>query len=257
MQSKPELEVIRPVWDAPENVVAFFTLREGGMSAGPYGGEDGFCGLNLGNHVGDNKYAVQGNRRIVTDMLHSEPRWLTQIHSSRVICADENLSAQEADAEWTKESGVPCVVMTADCVPLLLCDTEGKIVAAVHAGWKGLADGVIQNTVEVLRKEVGEKAEFMAWIGPHIRQAHFEVKEDVVSYYRESLLKEVCDEAIEKVGEGVWHLNLARFVREALRQGGVANISDCELDTYSDPKLFYSFRRDKVTGRHGAFICKR
>lgn len=257
MQSKPELEVIRPVWDAPENVVAFFTLREGGMSAGPYRAADGFCGLNLGNHVGDNKYAVQGNRRIVTDMLPSVPRWLTQIHSSRVICADGNLEAAEADAEWTTESGVPCVVMTADCVPILLCDTEGKSVAAVHAGWRGLADGVIQNTIEVLKKEIGEKAEFLAWIGPHIRRAHFEVKGDVVNYYRESILKNLCEDAIEEVQEGLWHLDLARFAREALRQGGVEAVSDCELDTYSDPKLFYSYRRDKETGRHGAFIFKR
>lgn len=257
MQSKPELEVIRPVWDAPENVVAFFTLREGGMSAGPYGGVDGFCGLNLGNHVGDNKYAVQGNRRIVTDMLPSQPRWLTQIHSSRVICADGNRESEEADAEWTRESGVPCVVMTADCVPILLCDREGKSVAAVHAGWRGLADGVIQNTLEVLKKEIGEKAEFLAWIGPHIRRAHFEVKADVVNYFRESLLQNVCEEAMEEVQAGLWHLDLARFAREALRQAAVENISDCELDTYSDPKLFYSYRRDKETGRHGAFIYKR
>lgn len=92
MQSKPELEVIVPEWNAPENIKAFFTLRSGGMSACAYGDKDGFCGLNLGNHVGDNKYSVRGNRRIVTDMLGAEPKWLSQVHSSRVVRAEDNLS---------------------------------------------------------------------------------------------------------------------------------------------------------------------
>ena len=147
MQSKPELEVIVPEWNAPENIKAFFTLRSGGMSACAYGDKDGFCGLNLGNHVGDNKYSVRGNRRIVTDMLGAEPKWLSQVHSSRVVRAEDNNAEEQADAEFTTAAGIPCVVMTADCVPVLLCDKKGIVIAAAHAGWKGLADGVLQNTV--------------------------------------------------------------------------------------------------------------
>ena len=113
MQSKPELEVIVPEWNAPENIRAFFTLRSGGMSAGAYGDKDGFCGLNLGNHVGDNKYSVRGNRRIVTDMLGAEPKWLSQVHSSRVVRAEDNNTEEQADAEFTTAAGIPCVVMTA------------------------------------------------------------------------------------------------------------------------------------------------
>ena len=124
MQSKPELEVIVPEWNAPENIKAFFTLRSGGMSAGAYGDKDGFCGLNLGNHVGGNKYSVRGNRRIVTDMLGAEPKWLSQVHSSRVVRAEDNNAEEQADAEFTTAAGIPCVVMTADCVPVLLCDKK-------------------------------------------------------------------------------------------------------------------------------------
>ena len=144
MQSKPELEVIVPEWNAPENIKAFFTLRSGGMSACAYGDKDGFCGLNLGNHVGDNKYSVRGNRRIVTDMLGAEPKWLSQVHSSRVVRAEDNNAEEQADAEFTTAAGIPCVVMTADCVPVLLCEQKRNRIAAAHAGWKGLADGVLQ-----------------------------------------------------------------------------------------------------------------
>lgn len=257
MLSKPELEVIVPEWDAPENVKAFFTLRSGGMSAGAYGDKDGFCGLNLGNHVEDNKYSVRGNRRIVADMLGAEPKWLSQVHSSRVVRAEENNTEEKADAEFTTISGVPCVVMTADCVPVLLCDRKGIVVAAAHAGWKGLADGVLQNTVAAMRKEIDKDDEIIAWIGPHIRKEHFEVRGDVADYYRSSVLRSAVEEALEPAANGVWYLDLARFVREALKQAGVTEIVDCGRDTFSDPEHFYSYRRDKVTGRHGAFICKR
>ena len=147
--------------------------------------------------------------------------------------------------------------MTADCVPVLLCDKKGTIVAAAHAGWKGLADGVLQTTVAAMRKEIGDEEEIIAWIGPHIRKDHFEVRVDVADYYRASAVKAAADDALESIGEGGWHLDLARFAKEALKQAGVTEVTDCERDTYSDPEHFYSYRSDKVTGRHGAFICKR
>lgn len=257
MIEKPEVKLVIPNWKAPKNVHAFFTLRSGGMSAGPYGDKDGFCGLNLGDHVGDNKYSVRGNRQIVEGMLGADPRWLKQVHSTRVVPAEENENGEEADAEFTQKSNTPCVVMTADCVPVLFCDTEGQVIAAAHAGWKGLANGILQNTVRAMRSAVGEKSEIMAWIGPHIRKDHFEVRSDVVEYYLSSAIKDACSEGLEKTSPEAWHMDLSRFVREALRQVGVKEIYDCGLDTFSDPLSFYSYRREKVTGRHGAFICKQ
>ena len=227
MQRKPDLGEGVPEWSAPENIKAFLTLRAGGMSACAYGDKDGFCGLNLGNHVGDNKYSVRGNRRIVTDMLGAEPKWLSQVHSSRVVRAEDNNAEEQADAEFTTAAGIPCVVMTADCVPVLLCDKKGIVIAAAHAGWKGLADGVLQNTVAAMRKEIGDEAEIIAWIGPHIRKDHFEVRDDVADYYRASAVKAAADDALESIGEGVWPLDLARFAPAALKPAGVPEVNAC------------------------------
>lgn len=147
--------------------------------------------------------------------------------------------------------------MTADCVPVLFCEKNGKAVAAAHAGWRGLADGVLQACVEAMRGKLEDNgAEIMAWIGPHIRKESFEIREDVADYYRNSKLSGVCGEAIEKKADGSMRLDLSLFVREALRLSGVSEVYDCGLDTFSDPKRFYSYRRSGRTGRHGAFIYK-
>ncbi|WP_289175260.1 peptidoglycan editing factor PgeF [uncultured Parasutterella sp.] len=257
MRSKPELEVLVPQWPVPANVKAFFTLRSGGLSAGAYGAEDGFNGLNLGDHVEDSPYAVKANRAMVTEMIGSEAAWLRQIHSTIVLEADQVKDAPQADAAFTTHSKVPCVVMTADCVPVLFCEKNGKAVAAAHAGWRGLADGVLQACVEAMSGKLEDSsAEIMAWIGPHIRKESFEIREDVADYYRNSKLSGVCGEAIEKKADGSMRLDLSIFVREALRLSGVSEVYDCGLDTFSDPKRFYSYRRSGRTGRHGAFIYK-
>ncbi len=147
--------------------------------------------------------------------------------------------------------------MTADCVPVLFCEKNGKAVAAAHAGWRGLADGVLQACVEAMSGKLEDSsAEIMAWIGPHIRKESFEIREDVADYYRNSKLSGVCGEAIEKKADGSMRLDLSIFVREALRLSGVSEVYDCGLDTFSDPKRFYSYRRSGRTGRHGAFIYK-
>lgn len=158
---KPELESILPNWTkgAPKHVKAFFTCRTGGVSSGPYGGPNGIMGLNLALHTGDVKPCVMMNRSIVTQCCPSEPKWLTQVHGTTVLCADDIDSAQpapEADAQWTSTSGVVACVMTADCLPVFIADRGGRIVAAVHAGWRSLADGIVQKTVEAVRRHCSD-----------------------------------------------------------------------------------------------------
>lgn len=251
---KPSLEEITPQWDAPENVHAFFTTRNGGVSAGPWGGADGFNGLNLATHVGDSSFTVKMNRKMVAEKLPGEPKWLEQVHSCTAVDAAEVEDVPAADASFTNVDNVVCVVMTADCVPVLLCDTAGRGVAAVHAGWKGLNDGVIQTSVKALREKIGdENAEILAWIGPCIRKDAFVVQEDTVAAFRAGTVAESVDAALEKREDG-YRLDLPMLATAALKQAGVERVSDSGLCTYSDASRFYSYRRDGECGRHGAFI---
>lgn len=254
--TKPSIELIRPEWDAPANVEAFFTTRNGGVSSGAYGGADGFNGLNLGDHVGDYGFAVKANRSMLGEFVPGEPKWLKQIHSTKVLPADEISVGTEADGSVTTNPNEVCVVMTADCVPILLCDKEGRGVAAIHAGWRGLADGVIQEGVRQLKGKLPENAEILAWIGPCIRKEAFEVGPEVVKIFREGALKNVADIAIEPFGEK-WRIDMPTFCIEALRLSGVDQVTDSGLCTASDPNRFYSYRRDGGTGRHAAVIFKR
>ena len=259
MNQKPELEVITPEWDAPDNVRAMFTLRSGGLSAGPYGAADGFNGLNLGSHVGDSPYCVKANRRLLTEKLGAEPVWLRQVHSVRAVKASEILSPDttEADAVYTSDVNIPCGVLTADCVPVLFCDDQGRAVGAAHAGWKGLVNGVLQATVNAMRAEIGNpEARILALIGPHIRPENFQIHSDVADCYLSSELRNAAGDGLVRTGEDTYLLNLACFCREALSLVGVRDVYDCGLDTFTDESRFYSYRRSGVTGRHGAFICK-
>ncbi len=256
---KPELERVSPEWtpDAPERVGAFFTCRTGGVSSGPWGGPEGIMGFNLADHTGDNASCVRMNRSILAQMLPAEPKWLRQVHGAAVVCADGIDPAQppEADASYTKTPGVVCCVMTADCLPVLLADKRGRIVAAVHAGWRSLAAGVIQKTVEAMRAEVPDLA-LRAWLGPRIGADDFEVGPEV----RDAMLKTLPGAAAAfrpAPAEGKLLGDLAALAREALAQAGVpaASAADCGLSTYADRARFYSFRRDgEKSGRHAAVI---
>ncbi len=253
---KPSLAVIEPDWPVPDNVKAFFTLRTGGVSAGKYGGADGFNGLNLGAHVGDSPYCVKANRRMVESMGCGSIKWLNQVHSTRAVEADGiGDEPCDADASFTVSNNVACVVMTADCLPVLVSGTKGEIVGAIHAGWKGLVDGVIREAIDAMRRKAGDGVELMAWLGPRIGERDFVVQEDVRALYRKSALGAKADEFIVPCPEG-FLLNLAGFAKLALEQAGVTKVYDCGLSTYADGQRFYSYRRDKVTGRHGAIIYK-
>ena len=165
-----ELNFIIPNWPAPANVKALQTTRAGGVSHAPY------VSLNLGAHVNDDAIAVVQNRQLLSPYLPSEPVWVNQVHGIKVIDAAQSTCLQNADASFTTKANVVCVTMTADCLPVLLCDQAGTVVAAVHAGWRGLCDGVIEAAVN---KFSVVPSEILAWLGPAIGPNAFEVGEDV------------------------------------------------------------------------------
>ncbi|MDG3087192.1 peptidoglycan editing factor PgeF [Vibrio hannami] len=237
------MDIILPNWPAPANVKAFSSLRAGGVSKGPYEG------LNLGMHVGDSVYDVEANRQrlIEANDLPSAPVWLNQTHSTVVAdLAAPTAQVIDADAASTSSKGVVCSAMTADCLPVLLTDVEGTKVAAVHAGWRGLAGGIIENAVKLFDKPV------MAWLGPAIGPDAFEVGEDVLKAYVEhdsSAIKGF----VEK-GNGKYGANMSILATQRLNSVGVEAVYDCGLCTYSDAERFYSYRRDGVTGRQATFI---
>ncbi len=181
---------IYPDWPAPPNVQALQTTRQGGISAAPYDT------LNLGLHVGDDPVRVSRNRQSLAPFMPSEPVWLEQVHGTSVANADAADCRIQADACIARQRGSVCVVMTADCLPVLLCDEAGTVVAAAHAGWKGLAAGVIEATVKAM--EVAPQ-KLMAWFGPAIGQHAFEVGEDV----RRSLRRTACqsDRSLRVTGQ--------------------------------------------------------
>ena len=169
-QFKPELDRIVPEWSGvvPAAVAACFTCRSGGVSSGPYGTLEGIMGLNLADHVGDAAACVRMNRSILTQCLPAEPKWLRQVHGTTIVNAAELAAGvvPEADASFTTRPGVVLCVMTADCLPVLIAEKRGRAVAAVHAGWRSLAAGIVQKTVERLRAELNDPvAEFAVWFG--------------------------------------------------------------------------------------------
>ena len=169
----------------PEGVGVLSTLRSGGVSTGVYADSQGGGGLNLGTHVGDVPEAVAENRALLRSLLPANPIWLEQVHGTEVVNA-QSVSASDAapraDAIMATASGTVCTIMTADCMPVLLADANGKVVGAAHAGWRGLANGVLQNTVSQLREDGAD--EIVAWLGPSIGAERFEVGEDVLTGFQ-------------------------------------------------------------------------
>ena len=238
------VEWIRPDWPAPPRVRAGFTTRLGGVSAPPY------HALNLGDHVGDDPAAVDENRRRLTEALAlpAVPRWLNQVHGCRVVSAGEVTAGCEADASFTRVPGVVCAVLTADCLPLLLCDREGEGVAAVHAGWRGLADGVVEAAV----RRLGLPPErLLAWLGPAIGPERFEVGDEV---YRRFVQAHPEARAAFRPAAGRWLADIYTLARLRLRHCGVEAVFGGDRCTFTEHELFFSYRRDGVTGRMAAVI---
>ena len=243
-------DIIVPDWPAPRGVKALFTTRLGGVSVGD------FASLNLGAHVGDDPVAVVENRRRLRELLPVTPQWLNQIHGCAVhtvVDADVRASARTADAQLTSLSGFPCAVLVADCLPLLLCDSSGTNVAAAHAGWRGLAAGVIERTIESM--PVASR-DVIAWLGPAIGPSAFEVGRDVVDAFAKTDFE--SRRAFQPVAgsEGKYLADIFALARQRLAIAGVVQIYGGGECTVSAPDRFFSHRRDGRSGRMAAVIWR-
>lgn len=240
MSSNPDF--IIPDWPVPANVKAIQTTRNGGFSTSPY------FSLNLGAHVQDDALAVAKNRQLLSQYLPSEPVWLNQVHGIEVLNAATSLCVQDADASFSKNKNVVCVTMTADCLPVLLCNKQGTAVAAIHAGWRSLCDGVIEATI----KSLGLQSEdLMAWLGPAIGPKVFEVGSEVRAAFVAQDVE--AEQAFSPVGDK-WLGDLYLIARERLSKQGVTQVYGGGECTFSNPSQYFSFRRDGVTGRMATMI---
>ena len=243
---------IVPDWAAPANVRALITTRAGGVSRGLFGAGAG-GGMNIGLKSGDDIEDVQSNRARLRAVLPNEPCWLHQVHGATVARIDEAEAPAMADAAISLQPGCVCAVSIADCLPVLFADRDGQAVGAAHAGWRGLAAGVLQNTAGEMRAMLGKAgAELIAYLGPAIGPAHFEVGAEVLTAMSERLPQ--AGRAFAPIGQGKYLADLFALARQALEQAGIEQIFGGGVCTYSDATRFYSYRRDRVTGRHAALI---
>jgi len=249
--------LFQPAWDLPANVAAVATTRSGGFSAAPWDS------LNLGGTAGDNPQSVSANRKSVATAMSVQPSWLRQVHGTAVVRlqADATQVLTPADAAWTTEPGIACAVLAADCRPVLLCSADGRVIAAVHAGWRGLAAGVLEATLAALQEGAGvQPVELLAWLGPCIGPQHFEVGADVLQVFGatpDSASAVHFQPRQRRDGELRWLANLPALATQRLRQAGVQRISVDGRCTYANASDFFSFRRDGRTGRQAALIWRR
>ncbi len=235
-------------WSAPDGVVAGTTLRHGGVSGGNY------SSLNLGSRGEDDADAVMQNRKRFASYcnLPAEPRWLRQVHGNRVVVEPSPGETPEADAAITRRAGVVCAVLTADCLPVILASSDGSALAIAHAGWRGLANGILDATVRAMAVS---PAGLVAWLGPAISQAAFEVGDEVREQFLDGdQAAEACFAANER---GRWQADLYGLARLRLGKLGVAAVTGGEFCTYSEPERFFSYRRDGACGRMASFVFRR
>jgi len=273
-----------PDWPAPANIHAATTLRTGGVSRGTY------FSLNPGAHVSDDDDQVRQNRQIIREMLDlpSEPVWLNQIHSNRAVKAENppypplqkegRGDLQQADASYTDESGVVCAVMTADCLPLLVCSRDGAQVAAIHAGWRGLLAGVISNTVAAMQIPLnppfskgeasqfrntdlspslckrGARGDLLVWLGPAIGPDSFEVGPEVRDAFLEKSV--AFNDAFKAQSNDKWLADIYQLARIELVALGIADVYGGTYCTFTEHERFYSYRRDTQTGRMATLIWR-
>jgi len=244
--------LIRPRWPAPANVKAVITTRGGGCSAAPYDSN------NLGLHVGDQEADVLENRQLLLAALglRQPPQWLEQIHGAKVVEALPDGLVRTADGCYSHQPGVACVVMTADCLPVLLCDRQGRQVAAAHAGWRGLAKGILASTVESF---AADPATIMAYLGPAISVDQFEVGIEVLEAYCESARSQEQLEAITAAFRPSmrplhFYADIYALARAELAALGVRDVYGGDYCTYSEVERFYSYRRESQTGRMASLI---
>lgn len=248
------MALIIPHWaDLSEKVGAAMTVRGGGVSAAPFDDGVGGGGLNLGDHVNDAPEAVRANRALIGRVVPSAPVWLTQVHGTRVVdAANVAPGVCEADASVTDQRGVVCAIMTADCLPVLFSDAAGTVVGAAHAGWRGLAAGVLENTVSAMQA-LGA-GEITAWLGPAIGAQQFEVGQEVFDTFvaHDSAAKAAFVAVPGQPGKFLADIYLLARLR--LSAVDVQHISGGGRCTVTEKAQFYSYRRDKTTGRMAALI---
>lgn len=258
MSDHPSLIV--PHWpDAPANIGALATTRLGGVSLGPYGDGCGGGGFNLGLHVGDERDAVARNRAALQARLPGRPAWIAQVHGADVVDAASvgpDLPVREGDASVATAAGVVCAILTADCLPVLFADLDGSVVGAAHAGWRGLAGGVLGATVAAMRARGA--GELTAWLGPAIGPDCFEVGDDVRSAFLAALPAQASAVAAAfkpypgRTGKFLADMN--QLARLMLAADGVHRVWGGDACTASEAQRFYSYRRDGVTGRQASLI---
>ena len=240
------LDVLVPAWPAPPSVRALVTTRAGGLSEAPWNS------LNLGDHVGDNPLTVAANRAMLRSMLPAEPVWMRQTHGTRCIDAGFSQDLPEADAAFSRQRGVVCAVLTADCLPVFLCDEAGSVVGVAHAGWRGLAAGVIEATVAAMRSAQTPAGHLIAWLGPAIGPRVFEVGPEVRDIFIAH--DSAATEAFCPGDRGKWLCDIQELARQRLAALGIRRLTSADSCTVSEPERFFSYRRDGVTGRMASLI---
>jgi polyphenol oxidase len=245
--TREAIGVLTPDWPAPPGVRAAFTLRAGGVSAPPYDS------LNVGAHVGDDVSRVMENRRRVRESLSlpAEPAWLEQVHGTDVAEPDGRESSRPADAVISRRRGTVCAVQVADCLPVLFAARDASVVGVAHAGWRGLAAGVLEATVSRLGVP---PAQLVAWLGPAISAEHFEVGAEVRGAFVAQ--DAAAADAFTANARGRWQCDLAALARRRLAALGITAVSGGAWCTYADPRRFFSFRRDGRCGRMAALIWR-
>jgi polyphenol oxidase len=239
------IEFLSAAWNAPAAIRAGCTLRSGGSSKPPY------ASFNLGDHVGDEVAAVSVNRTLLRSALQlpSEPVWLQQVHGTRVLDADAAGIASPADAAVTRQSDRVLAILVADCMPVLLASEDGAVLAAAHAGWRGLAAGVLEATVAAMNSA---PRGIHAWLGPAIGAQHFEVGEEVRAAF---IAHDASASAAFAVNaRGRWQCDLGLLARQRLAALGIMQVAATDRCTFADAANCYSFRRDGRTGRMAALI---
>ncbi|MEG9530184.1 peptidoglycan editing factor PgeF [Mannheimia indoligenes] len=243
------MDNIIPNWNIPKHIHAFTTVRTGGVSKPP------FDSFNLGDHVNDSPEDVAQNRALLVEKFHlpQSPLFLTQTHSTRVLELPYSGKDIEADAVYTNQPNQVCLVMTADCLPILFVSKDGKEIAAAHAGWRGLCDGVLEATVEKFQCPSNE---ISAWLGPAIGAKAFQVGKEVIEQFCAFDLR--AEEAFiqDNSTSGKFLGNLYQIATQRLNKLGITEISGGEYCTYTQEDLFFSYRRDKQTGRMATLIWK-
>jgi len=236
---------LEPDWPAPPQVRAVMTTRRGGVSLPPYES------MNLATHVGDDAARVEQNRQRLRQTLglNTEPLWLNQVHGTRIVDVASATEGEDADGSFARGAQRPCVVMTADCLPVLICDRQGTQVAAVHAGWRGLVNGAVEAAIA---RFDAPAEELLVWLGVAIGPENFEVGDEV----REAFLAHDAGagEAFVSTQPGKWLANIYLLARRRLAMQGISGVYGGEGCSYADAESFYSFRRQRDCGRMASLI---